>query len=284
MANDCSVTRYVKESTNDSLPIFGFARIKVTTNSNTNGSLVCVVRNNETKVKDVNGTVLAEATENRFQYDFSANSTYIIEFGKKYSFRQMFLAGISALQTVEANIDDFAYSVLDNTLYDQATFNFGITTGLKGNIASFKSVIDSGLTTIINVNGSEVKGSLSSLNSCTGITIIRIQASGVAYNLSDAANFGSKSVVEEFIAQNNTNIEGNIANMANFPNLKFLYLNDTKCTCSNGLKAFLDSIATTRTVDSTLTLRLPNDWQGNDAGITKYNPVITFSGGAWSWA
>lgn len=284
MANDCSVTKYVKESTNDSLPIFGFARIKVKTNSNTNGSLVTLISGNKTKVKDAAGNVLATASEDAFTYNFPANGTYVIEFGKKYTFRQLMMSGVSALSSVEVNMDDFAYSVLDTNLVPTAYFDFGITTGIEGNIASYKSLIESGFITTISANNSKLTGSLSSLNACTTIKIVRIQGTKVTYSLADAANFGSKSVVEEFIAQSNTNVEGNIANLVNFPNIKFLYLNGTGCTCANGLKAFLDGIASTRTVDATLSLRLPNDWQGNDAGITKYNPVITFSGGTWSWA
>ncbi len=284
MANDCSVTKYVKDSTNDSLPIFGFARIKVKTNSNTNGSFTTLISGNKTMVKDAAGNVLATASADAFTYSFAANSTFIIEFGKKYIFRQLMMSGVSALSSVEVNIDDFAYSVLDTNFVNAAYFDFGITTGIEGNIASYKSLIDSGFITNISANNSKLTGSLSSLNTCTTIKVVRIQGTEVTYNLAVASNFGSKSVLEEFIAQSNPNIIGNIANCVNFPNIKFLYLNGTGCTCANGLKSFLDGIASTRTVDATLTLRLPDDWQGNDAGITKYNPVITFSGGTWSWA
>ena len=249
---NCLVTKLKGVVDNDNLNKLGVFRFVIKTKNNlTTAQLMLNKTNQNTVVKDEKGNILATITDIQGRYNMAANSTFVVEMYDKYAFQYITIAGQSAVSEIKANLDELKYSKLESAENTGLSI-FTLYPGITGHISNFIHLMTA---TELNLSSSSIEGSLEE------ITQLKPNLTGL-------------------ICSEETT--GNITELSSLVGLTELNLG-VKVSYLNSLQQFLDGMAANRK-SGTLTLTMLSDYAGNNAGITKYNPVITFTNDGWTWA
>lgn len=262
--NECLITKLRSVVNDNSLEKLGEFKFNVVTNGKavTSVNISKVLGDGDyITIKNSSGKVLTTWTranaqeDNFYQYQFPSDvaDTYSVSVSDKYLLGSLYAVGVNGIERVEMDIDGLRYTKADTTFSTNSfAFNFK---GIKGNLSSLSFLKESKQTNIL-LNRSEIVGTLKEFASIfVNYVEINISSSALVGQLVDLATL-TKATKMEF---------------------------STKGVSSKvGLKAFLDKLYANGK-RGTLSLVLGTDYNGNDAGITKYNPIITFTESGWSW-
>ena len=246
--SNCLVTKLNGVVDNNELLKLG----EVKTNfSAVNGSAFIVEKNdNDAIIYDANGNIVAQASANNFSYNFTSAGNFVVDFTNKYELRQLLVRAAGS----DLDVDAFKYS----NYQGGGTKYFEINCpGVTGHISSIKQFFEGGTLNRIRINNCDIVGSLA--------------------DISDLAN---KASITEVNFNGAKNVGGSLQNLSAFTALTNLNISGSGISPST-MKEFLDGMAALRS-SGTLSIAMGANYTDNNAGLTRADPNITFSGGSWS--
>lgn len=246
---NCLLTKLKGVVDNPNLEELNTLTIRFSTGTVTNSSVVVRIPDNHSKLYNAQGTLLYEFYQGHDTYAVSSNTDYVLKVNNKYDLGYVSLEGVSGFSSIDLNVDGLKFTTFEDNpmlpLYKP---------GVVGNFNSIKSYFEK-------------------------FTSINIVPTNIAVTTDDVAALSNSAGITTLLF--NSIATGSIMALVDMISLSSLRIPLT-VDYVNSLQEFLDGMAANR-ASGTLSLNLPSNYRDNNAGITKYDPVITFSGGTWTW-
>lgn len=248
--SNCLITKLNGVVDNNELLKLGEVKFNI---SAVNGSAFIVEKNdNDAIIYDANGNIVAQASANNFSYNFDSAGNFVVDFTNKYELRQFLVRAAGS----DLNVDAFKYSAFQGA----GTMYFEINCpGVSGHLSSLTQFLSGGTLRRIRIVSCDIVGSLA-----------------------DITNLSNKASITEISFNGSHNIAGSLTNLIGFVALANLSIANSGIPLSE-MKEFLDGMAALRS-SGTLSIAMGSNYASNNAGLTRADPNITFSGGSWSQA